>query len=97
MAPCWPSTTGNNDFFSCNLFGLRGGNFSLAAQEDFLHKQKDPAFGIAHNLTETGFGLAYGDAAHQARFIMRQYLGYQVLPALRHKSGPGRLPGYGHT
>ena len=78
MAPCWPSTTGNNDFFSCNLFGLQGGNFSLAAQEDFFHKQKDPAFGIAHNLTETGFGLAYGDAAHQARFIMRQYLGYQA-------------------
>ena len=75
---CWPTTTGNNDFFSCNLFGLAGGNFSLAAQEDYFHKRINPTFGIAHNLTETGFGLAYGDAAHQARFIMRQFLGYQA-------------------
>ena len=78
MAPCWPSTTGNNDFFSCNLFGLAGGNFSLAAQEDFLQKNRLPGSGVSRNMTETGFGLAYGDAAHQARFIMRQFLGYQA-------------------
>ena len=29
-------------------------------------------------MTETGFGLANGDAAHQARFIMRQFLGFQA-------------------
>ena len=78
IAPCWPSTTGNNDFFSCNLFGLAGGNFGLAAQEHFFQKKSNPAFGISHNMTETGFGLAYGDSAHQARFIMRQFLGYQA-------------------
>lgn len=78
VAPCWSSTTGNNDFFSCNLFGLAGGNFSLAAQEDFLQKKSNPAFGVSHNITETGFGLAYGDSAHQARFIMRQFLGFQA-------------------
>jgi hypothetical protein len=78
IAPCWPSTTGNNDFFSCNLFGLAGGNFSLAAQEDYLQKKKNTAFGVSHNITETGFGLAYGDAAHQARFAMRQFLGFQA-------------------
>lgn len=78
IAPCWSSTTGNNDFFSCNLFGLAGGNFSLAAQEDFFQKKRNPAFGISHNMTETGFGLTYGDAAHQARFIMRQFLGFQA-------------------
>jgi hypothetical protein len=78
IAPCWSSTTGNNDFFSCNLFGLAGGNFSLAAQEDYLQKKKNTAFGISHNITETGFGLAYGDPAHQARFIMRQFLGFQA-------------------
>jgi hypothetical protein len=78
IAPCWSSTTGNNDFFSCNLFGLAGGNFSLAAQEDYLQKKKNTAFGISHNITETGFGLAYGDVAHQARFIMRQFLGFQA-------------------
>lgn len=78
IAPCWPSTTGNNDFFSCNLFGLAGGNFSLAAQEDFFLKKSNPAFGLSHNMTETGFGLAYGDAPHQARFIMRQFLGFQA-------------------
>jgi len=44
MAPCWPSTTGNNDFFSCNLFGLQGGEFQPGGPGDFFHKQKDPAF-----------------------------------------------------
>jgi hypothetical protein len=78
VAPCWSSTTGNNDFFSCNLFGLAGGNFSLAAQEDFFLKKSNPAYGISRNITETGFGLAYGDSIHQARFIMRQFLGFQA-------------------
>lgn len=78
MAPCWSGTSGNNDFFSCNLFGLAGGNFSLAAQEDYFLKKSNATYGISHNITETGFGLAYGDAAHQARFIMRQFLGFQA-------------------
>jgi hypothetical protein len=78
IAPCWPATTGNNDFFSCNLFGLAGGNFSLAAQQNYLQKKKNAAFDVSHNITETGFGLAYGDAAHQARFAMRQFLGFQA-------------------
>jgi hypothetical protein len=78
IAPCWATTTGNNDFFKCNLFGLAGGNFSLAAQEDYFLKLRDPAYGVSHNMTETGLGLAKGDAAHQARFIMRQFLGFQA-------------------
>ncbi|MEA2543514.1 MAG: hypothetical protein QOH35_4880, partial [Acidobacteriaceae bacterium] len=36
------------------------------------------SYGVSRNMTETGFGLANGDAAHQARFIMRQFLGYQA-------------------
>jgi hypothetical protein len=78
IAPCWATTTGDNDFFHCNLFGLAGGNFSLAAQEDYFLKKNNPRYGLSHNMTETGFGLANGDAAHQARFIMRQFLGYQA-------------------
>ncbi len=78
IAPCWATTTGNNDFFNCNLFGLAGGNFSLAAQEDYFLKVSNPKNGVTHNMTETGFGLTNGDAAHQARFIMRQFLGFQA-------------------
>ncbi len=78
IAPCWATTTGNNDFFNCNLFGLAGGNFSLAAQEDYFLKLRNPTYGVSHNMTETGLGLAKGDAAHQARFIMRQFLGFQA-------------------
>ncbi len=78
IAPCWATTTGNNDFFNCNLFGLAGGNFSHAAQEDYFLKMSNPKYGVSHNMTETGFGLAGGDTAHQARFIMRQFLGYQA-------------------
>jgi hypothetical protein len=78
IAPCWATTTGNNDFFNCNLFGLAGGNFSLAAQEDYFLKMSNPKYGVSRNMTETGFGLAKGDTAHQARFIMRQFLGFQA-------------------
>ena len=78
VEPCFANTTGNNDFFSCNLFGLAGGNFSLAAQEDYLLKQNNPTYGLSRNITETGFSLNTGDTAHQARFVMRQFLGYEA-------------------
>jgi hypothetical protein len=54
------------------------GNFNLAVQESVITRASDPAWGVAHNITETGFGLAEGDRLHQARFIMRQLLGYQA-------------------
>lgn len=78
IEPCFANTTGNNDFFVCNLFGVTGGNFGLAAQEDYLLKKNNQSYGLSRNITETGFSLNTGDPTHQARFIMRQFLGYQA-------------------
>jgi hypothetical protein len=78
IEPCFANTTGSNDFYSCNLFGVAGGNFSLAAQEDYLLKKSNPSYGLSRSITETGFSLDSGDTTHQARFVMRQFLGYQA-------------------
>jgi hypothetical protein len=73
---CLAALSGLNNLWSCNMFGVAGGNFILAQQESVIEQESNPAWGVAHNITETGFGLANGDTAHQARFIMRQLLGY---------------------
>ncbi len=98
IAPCWATTTGNNDFFNCNLFGLAGGNFSLAAQEDYFLKVGNPTYGVSHNITETGFGLANGDSrasgpVHHAtvpRLPGCRRNADQLLSPLRYKPRPAR-------
>jgi hypothetical protein len=77
-APCLAALTNSTNLFVCNLFGVGGGNFNLAQQESLLARRTNPAWGVAHNITETGFGLSTGDTAHQARFLLRQLLGYQA-------------------
>src|SRR6202035_5556596 len=49
-----------------------------AAQETLVQKSRNSSWGIAHSITETGFALNGGDVFHQARFIMRQFLGFQA-------------------
>ena len=66
-----------DDFAACNFAGV-GPNFSYAAQETLIQKSINPAWGIGHNITETGFEGAMGDDMHKARFVMRQFLGYQA-------------------
>ncbi len=65
-------------FQPCNLFGNAGGNAALAVQDSLLQQSVNAAWGIGHNITETGFSSATGDDLHKARFIMRQFLGYQA-------------------
>ena len=68
-------------FTNCYLPGEpTGPNFILAMQEALVAMSQNPTYGVGHNITETGIlppaaGLRMG----QARFIMRQYLGYQAL------------------
>jgi hypothetical protein len=78
-APCLAAWSGIDNLFACNLFGVAGGNFNLAEKESLIEQASNLTWGIAHNITETGFGLAEGDSVHQARFIMRQLLGYQAV------------------
>ena len=70
-----PAATGN--FTYCNLFGV-GPNFAFAAQLTLIEQHINPAWGIGHNITETGFEGSLGDDTHKARFVMRQFLGYQA-------------------
>jgi Chitobiase/beta-hexosaminidase C-terminal domain len=65
------------NFASCNLAGI-GPNFAYAAQLSLLEKAINPSWGIGHNITETGFPGSLGDDMHKARFVMRQFLGYQA-------------------
>jgi hypothetical protein len=66
-----------NSYFQCNLFGV-GPNIAYAAQRTLIQKSINPSWGIAHNITETGFEGASGDDLHKARFVMRQFLGFQA-------------------
>ncbi len=66
-----------NSFSACNLSGV-GPNFAYAAQQTLIQESINPSWGIGHNITETGFEGASGDDLHKARFVMRQFLGYQA-------------------
>jgi hypothetical protein len=66
-----------NNFASCNLFGT-GPNIGYAAQLTLIQQNLNPTWGIGHNITETGFPGAFGDDLHKARFIIRQFLGFQA-------------------
>ena len=65
-------------FQPCNLFGNAGGNSAQAVQYSLMQQSRNAAWGIGHNITETGFSGALGDDLHKARFVMRQFLGYQA-------------------
>jgi hypothetical protein len=75
---CLAATSSLNNLYTCNLFGLAGGNFSLAQQESRLARLTNPTWGVDHNITETGFSLTSSDTAHQSRFLLRQLLGFEA-------------------
>jgi hypothetical protein len=66
-----------SNFSACNFVGV-GPNFAYAAQQTLIQRSINPAWGIGHNITETGFEGSMGDDLHKARFVMRQFLGYQA-------------------
>jgi hypothetical protein len=67
-----------SSYSACNLVSTSTSNAAFAAQASLVQTGQHPSWGIAHNITETGFSSTAGDPAHQARFIMRQFLGYQA-------------------
>ena len=73
----------NNPFangMNCYLPGEpSSANLMVAVQLDMAQKLVSPSFGIMHSITETGIApLQAGLEIPQARFIMRQYLGFQA-------------------
>ncbi len=68
-----------SSYSPCNLVSTSTSNAAFAAQASLVQTGQHPSWGIAHNITETGFSSTEnGDPAHQARFIMRQFLGYEA-------------------
>ena len=74
-----PSAAQTSPYSACNLVSTSTSNAAFAAQASLVQIGNHPSWGIAHNITETGFSnTENGDPAHQARFIMRQFLGYEA-------------------
>lgn len=65
-------------FSPCNLNGIPGGNASLAEQFSLRQQRVNPAWGVHRESTETGFAATNGDDLHKARFITRQFLGFEA-------------------
>ncbi len=65
-------------YHPCNLVSNSTSNALEAEQNSLVQKNRNPSWGLSHNITETGFQLLGSDSAHQVRFIMRQFLGYQA-------------------
>jgi hypothetical protein len=70
-----------NAFQSCNLPGEKtGSNFVWAVQYSLAAQSQNSTYGIAHSITETGIDPPVaGLRTAQARFNMRQFIGYQAL------------------
>jgi hypothetical protein len=66
-------------FMHCNLDSNSSSNVVELEQLNLIAKVLNPKGGIAHSITETGFSLSGGDLAHEARFVMRQFLAYQAV------------------
>jgi hypothetical protein len=68
-----------NEPGQCLLSGEAGGNAIYAILWDEQAKLKNPAFGVAHSVSETGsLPLVPGLRIPQARFIIRQFLAFQA-------------------
>jgi hypothetical protein len=65
----------------CYLVGEKtGSNFIWAAQYSLVAQSENSTYGIAHSITETGIAPPVaGLRTVQARFNMRQFIGYQAL------------------
>jgi hypothetical protein len=72
--PIMQTTTGANDYYEANLFGV-GPNASYGFQQSMLANNAHAGYGLTTNITETNFsGYLYSDATHYARFVTRHFL-----------------------
>jgi hypothetical protein len=73
-----PYPAGPTPFSVCNLNGVPGGNASLGEQFSLRQQSRNSTWGVRREITETGFPATSGDGLHKARFITRQFLGYEA-------------------
>ncbi len=65
-------------YHHCNLVSTSGSNILEAEQLSLIQKSRNSSWGIAHNITETGFQENLSDTVHLTRFTMRQFLGFEA-------------------
>lgn len=82
--PCLKTTLNTyptlpNSWLTCNLISSSTSNLGYAVQYSLYEQSNNATYGIGHNITETGqVNTGTSDQAHQARFIMRQFLEAQA-------------------
>ncbi len=62
----------------CNTVPTSTSNFVLTEANNIINNTSQGKTGINHSITETGASTLYMPTDHQARFAMRQYLGYMA-------------------
>ena len=62
----------------CNTISKSTSNYVLTEANNIIAKTAQGATGINHSITETGASTLYMPTDHQARFAMRQYLGFMA-------------------
>ena len=74
------TTTQGQNIDNCYLPGSpTTSNFSYAPRLDMVAKAINPEYGVAHEITETGIlPPSAGLQMQQARFVMRQFLGFEA-------------------
>ena len=76
----WPCTLAlpktTNMWGACNTLSTSYSNADEVQIDTLATQATNSSFKLDFDITETGFSLSWGDAAHQARYIMRQYLGF---------------------
>ena len=65
-------------YWGCNTISGSGSNALEPTQLALAQQSRNSSYGIGHSITETGFASSQGDDAHKARFIIRQFLGFQA-------------------
>lgn len=68
--------SGTNSWTACNVLSYSTSNGAEIPIRTLTAQKANSSFSLDFDIGETGFSMAYGDAAHQARYIMRQFLGY---------------------
>ena len=77
--PCVQAQPTSTNWPACNTLAGSSGNGAEVMFRTLALQQSNPSFHLDFDVTETGYDLEWGpDQAHQARYNMRQFLGYMA-------------------
>ena len=73
---CVTTLENTNNWGACNTIPANGSNAAEPLFRTLNLQQSNPSYQMGFSITETGFAAIEGDAIHQARYAVRQFLGY---------------------